>query len=132
MTPLITVDHLSMEFDGKKVLNNISFELQEGEILGIIGRSGAGKTVLIHLMRGVEQPPTSGRIIYHVAACGGCEYLTAPSAAGTACPVCGGTLTVIDVDLWNEANEQPETTCHAPHGDHVPAHVCPVRKRPGH
>jgi methyl coenzyme M reductase system, component A2 len=106
MTPLITVDHLSMEFDGKKVLNNITFELQEGEILGIIGRSGAGKTVLIHLMRGVEQPPTSGRIIYHVAACGGCPYLTAPSAEGTACPVCGGTLGIIHVDLWNEANEQ--------------------------
>ena len=52
--PLITVDNLCMDFDGQRVLKNISFEIAEGEILGIIGRSGAGKTVLMHLMRGVE------------------------------------------------------------------------------
>ena len=69
--PLITVDNLCMNFDSTRVLKNISFEIAEGEILGIIGRSGAGKTVLMHLMRGVEQPPTSGKIIYHVAACNG-------------------------------------------------------------
>jgi len=59
MNPLITVENLCMDFDGKRVLHNISFEIGEGEVLGIIGRSGAGKTVLMHLMRGVEQPPTS-------------------------------------------------------------------------
>jgi methyl coenzyme M reductase system subunit A2 len=106
MTPLITVDHLSMEFDGKKVLNNISFEIQEGEILGIIGRSGAGKTVLIHLMRGVEQPPTGGKIIYHVAACSGCDYLAVPSSDKKPCPLCGGELRLMDVDFWKDANER--------------------------
>ena len=60
MTPLISVENLCMDFDGKRILDTISFELSEGEILGIIGRSGAGKTVLMQLMRGVEQPPTSG------------------------------------------------------------------------
>ncbi|NVM54220.1 MAG: ABC transporter ATP-binding protein [Candidatus Helarchaeota archaeon] len=35
-------------------LNNVSFTLQEGEILGIIGRSGGGKTTLIRILRGVE------------------------------------------------------------------------------
>jgi methyl coenzyme M reductase system, component A2 len=80
--PLITVENLCMDFDGEKVLKNISFEIAEGEILGIIGRSGAGKTVLMHLMRGVEQPPTSGRIIYHTAVCSGCAYLDVGSAAG--------------------------------------------------
>ena len=51
MKPLITVDSICMDFDGKRVLDNISFEIGEGEVLGIIGRSGAGKTVLMHLMR---------------------------------------------------------------------------------
>jgi methyl coenzyme M reductase system subunit A2 len=51
--PLITVDNLCMDFDGTRILNNITFEIGEGEVLGIIGRSGAGKTVLMHLMRGV-------------------------------------------------------------------------------
>ena len=61
MAPLITVKDLSKEFDGNPVLKNINFEMEEGEILGIIGRSGAGKTVLMHLMRGVDTPPHQDR-----------------------------------------------------------------------
>ena len=98
--PLVTVDNLCMDFDGAKVLRNISFTVAEGEVLGIIGRSGAGKTVLMHLMRGVEQPPTSGKVVYHVAVCGGCEFLDVSSAAGKPCPYCGGVLTARDIDLW--------------------------------
>src|SRR5512136_684991 len=103
--PLITVENLCMDFNGKGVLKNLSFEISEGEILGIIGRSGAGKTVLMHLMRGVEQPPTSGRIIYHTAVCSGCAYLHIGSAAGKRCPYCGGILVAQDIDLWNEKDE---------------------------
>jgi len=95
-----------MDFDGKRVLDNISFTLEEGEILGIIGRSGAGKTVLMHLMRGVDQPPTSGKIIYHVAMCTGCDYVDLPGSSGKKCPVCGGTLKPGEVDFWNPANEE--------------------------
>ncbi len=90
--PLITVDNICMDFDGSQALRNISFEIAEGEILGIIGRSGAGKTVLMHLMRGVEQPPTSGRVIYHVSACPSCDYMDVASSAGKPCPHCGGIL----------------------------------------
>jgi len=103
--PLITVENICMDFDGTHALRNISFEIHEGEILGIIGRSGAGKTVLMHLMRGVEQPPTSGKIIYHVSACPSCDYMDVASSAGKPCPHCGGTLAALDVDLWNEADE---------------------------
>ncbi|MDD1717209.1 MAG: methyl coenzyme M reductase system, component A2, partial [Methanoregulaceae archaeon] len=84
----------------------ISFQIAEGEILGIIGRSGAGKTVLMHLMRGVDQPPTSGSIVYHVAVCPGCEYLDVASSAGKTCPMCGGVMQTADIDLWNEKNEE--------------------------
>jgi methyl coenzyme M reductase system subunit A2 len=103
--PLITVENLCMSFEGEKVLNNISFEIGEGEILGIIGRSGAGKTVLMHLIRGVEQPPTAGKVIYHMAACPSCEHMDVGSAKGNACPHCGAKLAALDVDLWNEKNE---------------------------
>ncbi|MDD1720047.1 MAG: ATP-binding cassette domain-containing protein, partial [Methanoregulaceae archaeon] len=105
MTPLITVQNLSMQFDGKPVLKDLNFEIAEGEILGIIGRSGAGKTVLMHLMRGVEQSPTAGHIFYHIAACDACDYLDVPSSAGKPCK-CGGTLRPVDVDLWDEKNEK--------------------------
>jgi methyl coenzyme M reductase system subunit A2 len=106
MPPLITVENLSMEFNGNKVLCDINFELAEGEILGIIGRSGAGKTVLMHLIRGVDEPPTGGRIIYHVAFCENCNYLDVQSAANTPCPKCGKELKPIDVDFWAEENEK--------------------------
>jgi methyl coenzyme M reductase system subunit A2 len=105
MNPLITVKNLCMDFDGKKVLKNISFEIGEGEVLGIIGRSGAGKTVLMHLLRGVEQPPTSGQIIYHVAVCDSCPYIGVGSMAGKPCPSCGSVLRAQDIDLWNEKDE---------------------------
>jgi methyl coenzyme M reductase system subunit A2 len=105
MNPLITVKNLCMDFDGKKVLKNISFEIGEGEVLGIIGRSGAGKTVLMHLLRGVEQPPTSGQIVYHVAVCDSCPYIGVGSMAGKPCPSCGRVLRAQDIDLWNEKDE---------------------------
>lgn len=105
MRPLITVENLSMAFDGKTVLSNLSFTLGEGEILGIIGRSGAGKTVLMHLLRGVDQPPTSGRVIYHIAACEKCDYVSVGSHAGSACPRCGDGLKSLDIDFWNLENE---------------------------
>lgn len=104
--PFVTVDNVSMEFDGKRVLSNISFSIGEGEILGIIGRSGAGKTVLMHLMRGIDQPPTQGSIVYHMSRCTACGYLDVGSAAGTACPACGSALEAADIDLWDGRNEE--------------------------
>jgi len=106
MKPLITVDHLCMDFDGKRVLDNISFEIGEGEVLGIIGRSGAGKTVLMHLIRGVEQPPTSGSIVYHVSICDSCGFVSVGSAAGSPCPKCKGQMVARSLDLWDEKNSQ--------------------------
>ena len=102
MTPLITVKDLCMEFDGSVVLKDISFEVAEGETVGIIGRSGAGKTVLMHLMRGVDQPPSQGSIVYHIAACGACDYVGVPSETGKPCPVCGAKLNPEDVNFWAE------------------------------
>jgi methyl coenzyme M reductase system subunit A2 len=105
MAPLITVHNLCMAFDGNEVLKNINFTMEDGETLGIIGRSGAGKTVLMHLIRGVDEPPTGGEIIYHIAACEGCDYIGVQAAAGSPCPRCGGTLAARDVDFWAPENE---------------------------
>jgi methyl coenzyme M reductase system, component A2 len=101
-SPFITVHDLSMDFGGTRVLNKVSFEIPEGEIIGVIGRSGAGKSVLMHLLRGVEQPPTGGSIIYHMAACNRCSFMDVQSRAGGKCPECGGDLVPVDVDLWDE------------------------------
>ncbi len=99
--PFISVNDLCMDFDNTRVLNKVSFEIPEGEIMGVIGRSGAGKSVLMHLLRGVEQPPTKGSIVYHMAACDRCSFMDMQSRAGKKCPVCGGELVAVDVDLWD-------------------------------
>jgi len=99
--PFITVKDLCMDFDGTRVLNEVSFEISEGEIVGVIGRSGAGKSVLMHLLRGIEQPPSRGSIVYHVSACDICEYMDVQSQTGGKCPQCGGELVARDVDLWD-------------------------------
>ena len=98
--PFISVNDLCMDFDDTRVLNKVSFEIPEGEIMGVIGRSGAGKSVLMHLLRGVEQPPTKGSIVYHMAACDRCTFMDVQSRAGGKCPECGGELVAVDVDLW--------------------------------
>jgi len=98
--PFISVNDLCMDFDDTRVLNKVSFEIPEGEIMGVIGRSGAGKSVLMHLLRGVEQPPTKGSIVYHMAACDHCSFMDVQSRAGGKCPECGGGLVAVDVDLW--------------------------------
>lgn len=55
--------NISKSFGGLRALNNISFYVDEGEILGIIGPNGAGKTTLYNVMSGVLKP-ASGRIIF--------------------------------------------------------------------
>jgi methyl coenzyme M reductase system subunit A2 len=100
--PFISVNNLCMDFDDTPVLHNVSFEIPEGEIMGVFGRSGAGKSVLMHLLRGIEQPPTRGSIVYHMAACDRCTFMDVQSRAGGKCPECGGDLVAVDVDLWGE------------------------------
>lgn len=115
-TPFITIKNLTMDFPASdqaqntnremiRVLDNINLEISEGEIVGVIGRSGCGKTVLIHLIRGIDQAPTSGQIIYHISRCPSCGKIEFQSKAETPCPVCGETLKAQDIDFWNPENE---------------------------
>jgi ABC-type multidrug transport system fused ATPase/permease subunit len=62
--PAIKVANLDFyyEFRDHKVLNNISFELDAGSVLAIVGPSGAGKTTLIDLILGINEPK-SGEIL---------------------------------------------------------------------
>ncbi|MBI3804132.1 MAG: ABC transporter ATP-binding protein [Nitrospirae bacterium] len=59
--PVVQVDHLTKSFNGFVAVNDLSFSIEEGEILGLLGPNGAGKTTLIQMLLGLITP-TSGEI----------------------------------------------------------------------
>ncbi|TMW70281.1 ABC transporter ATP-binding protein [Alteribacter natronophilus] len=55
------VEQITKSINGKTVLDNISFEVKPGSIVGIIGRNGAGKTTLLRILTGIMDP-TAGDV----------------------------------------------------------------------
>lgn len=62
---MLSLEHVSKFYDTRwgrhRVLNDVSFQLDRGRNIGIVGRNGAGKSTMIRLLAGAERP-TSGRI----------------------------------------------------------------------
>ena len=58
---MINISELSKTFSGQKVLNNLSLEIQKGEVVALIGSSGAGKSTFLRSLNYLEAPD-SGRI----------------------------------------------------------------------
>ena len=62
--PAIAVENLHKSFGSQKVLNGISLTVSRGETLAVLGRSGTGKSVLLRLIIGLENPD-SGSVRIH-------------------------------------------------------------------
>ena len=61
---LLKVSKLYKNFGGVQAIHDLNFDLTEGELLGLIGPNGSGKTTAINLITGFVKP-TEGKIFYH-------------------------------------------------------------------
>lgn len=99
LAPFIEIRDLTVRFGEVEALRKINLVIEEGESVGFLGRSGSGKSVLMHVLRGVETfPDITGSVIYHVARCKLCRHVEPPSQVGQKCR-CGGILEHVDADF---------------------------------
>ncbi len=63
MAPILKVDGVTKRFGGLVAVDNVSFEVEEGEVFALIGPNGAGKTTLFNCVTGFYKP-TFGRVTF--------------------------------------------------------------------
>ena len=63
MAKLLEVQDITKKFGGLVALNDFSFHVEEGEVLGLIGPNGSGKTTVFNIIMG-DFPPDSGKILF--------------------------------------------------------------------
>ncbi len=60
---MLSASHLSKKYGSFTVVNDVSFNVEKGEILSIVGPSGAGKSTLLHLMGALDKPDSGSVLI---------------------------------------------------------------------
>ena len=61
--PIIRLDKLSLSFGKRKILDNVSFAVNEGQVLGLLGPNGVGKSTIFNLITGLINPDYGSIII---------------------------------------------------------------------
>ena len=59
MNPILETNNLTKTFDNHKAVNNISLTINQGDIYGLIGRNGAGKTTFMKMISNLSNPMDS-------------------------------------------------------------------------
>ncbi len=61
--PIIKLDRLSLSFGKRKILDNVSFTINQGQIMGLLGPNGVGKSTIFNLITGLIKPDYGSIII---------------------------------------------------------------------
>jgi len=61
---VVSIDNLSVDLDGRTVLEEANLEVKEGDFLGLIGPNGGGKTTLLRAILGLVKPRSGGVLVY--------------------------------------------------------------------
>lgn len=62
--PLVSIENITLQFGGLKAVNDVSFTIEEGKIMGLVGPNGAGKTSMFNMITGFYKP-SEGSIIFN-------------------------------------------------------------------
>ena len=60
---MLSVNNLQVHYGMIQAIKDVSFEVNEGEVIALIGANGAGKTTILHTVSGLLQP-TKGSVIF--------------------------------------------------------------------
>jgi branched-chain amino acid transport system ATP-binding protein len=63
MSAFLSIEGVGMRFGGLRALDDVSFDVERGAVVGLIGPNGSGKTTLMNVISGVLKP-TSGRVVF--------------------------------------------------------------------
>ena len=62
--PIVSVKGLTKSFQGRRVVDDMSFEVKRGEVFALLGHNGAGKSTTIDLILGLKQPDSGSARIF--------------------------------------------------------------------
>jgi branched-chain amino acid transport system ATP-binding protein len=102
---ILQVEGIAKNFGGLNALEQVDFNIRDGEILGLIGPNGAGKTTMINVISGFF-PPSSGKVIFRGKNIAGTK---APKIAGLGI---GRTFQASNLFMDLSALENVFTGCH--------------------
>lgn len=113
MQPLtLNVDSVELSFDSRKILQDVALQCSQGEIVGLLGRNGSGKSSLLKIIFGSLKPAyryvsIDGKYIYNGYSAGDIAYLPQHNYLPHGIRISRLARVLIDPVFWDEFAAQP-------------------------